>query len=206
MKIFKVFLFLIFLLKASSVMASNEHAPRYVPSRSPVIFVPRSMAWQHDVIRSCLSDNISRDDTILLLRQIEAIRLAILFHKQRFQTVDSGAQENQGGKDDISWCFVFNLPNRLGMYPIHEVVCCLDEYDLDEVLDVTEDIYVKSFEGLTAFHYAARNGFLSIFTGREENPVNFNVRDAWGQTPLWYAIEYGQQEVVDFLCENGGIF
>ncbi|MCK4517194.1 ankyrin repeat domain-containing protein [Candidatus Babeliales bacterium] len=178
--------------------------------------------------------SIYNSHLIPMLLQIEELRAAIQFYEDgRSQLYDSDDESDsedsgdyEGPEEDVNsregfnidgascfWdfflkynsnCLIFNLPNRFGMYPIHEVVRYRQSDLMSPVLDITYDIYVKSFDGLTAFHYAARDGFLPFFQGWTEGSVDFNVKDSRGRTPLWHAIECNQQEVVDFLIAHGG--
>jgi len=158
-----------------------------------------------------------------LLRQIEALRLTIHYYEYLSQANsyadDSESDESFEGFEDLVdreqdgafWHFlssdssdarIFNLPNMQGFYPIHQVVLERQEDLINPVLDATYDIYVKSYQGLTAFHYAARDGFLAFFQGWQVGSVNFEIKDEFGRTPMWYALARGQQEIVDFLRAN----
>jgi len=164
---------------------------------------PRAM-WQLEVVNFYFP-GISFPTMGLFLLRTEWLHQAI-------ENYDGAAYEGTNFWTDIFWRFCesgdyklyFNLPNKFGMYAIHEVVRYRKEDLISPVLDRTSDMYVKNFDGLTAFHCAARDGFLQLFKGWEKGSVDFNVRDSRGRTPMSHAMECGQQEVVYFLRKNGG--
>jgi ankyrin repeat protein len=74
---------------------------------------------------------------------------------------------------------------------------------VDFILNKKADMYARNIFGDTAFHLAAKKGFLEIVKSFCEHGVSIDVVGQDGFTSLNYAINFGFDNVAAYLIEHG---
>lgn len=143
---------------------------------------------------------------------------------------EAGRRERENHLIDlvISRTKDINVRDRDGIAPLHLAVT-VSEYHAKKLLDAGADPTIKTFEGLTPLHLAARSRqgnivgmLLDALQGRDsgQSPSSLMIQGDWlrrtrnsaitgvnaeanGTTPLYYACLSGRPEIVSMLFEAG---
>jgi ankyrin repeat protein len=98
-----------------------------------------------------------------------------------------------------------SVPNQQGISPLYYAVAHRSKEIASLLIDKATDYSgIDDFQ-LTMLHYAAARGFDDLVRKLVVGGMDVNAECINGKTPLYYASLWGQNNIMDYLKENGAI-
>lgn len=96
-----------------------------------------------------------------------------------------------------------NIPDQQGISPVYFAVAHRSKEIASLLIDGATDFSgIDDFQ-LTMLHYAAARGFDDLVRKLVVDGLDINAKCINGKTPLYYASLWGQNNIMDYLKENG---